>query len=191
MEKDHLDPIAAHLIGSYLDTGAYSRQFKDDNHDVPPSNMARVHHHRSLMQARIIHDDAYDLSPSYVDFGRVEFVERQTEERILLRSATAVAIQKRWDDRGQGALFGVGSLLKPVDIRVLVYEFDAAGLTLSIAAGAKRAASTRVYVKGEPIFAGFWPYFDDGGSDDVPFDQGSRDPFGDVGTLEEDEEAGQ
>jgi hypothetical protein len=189
METVQLDPVAAHLIAGYLDTQDYSLQFRD-TYSTPPTLMTKVHHFRSIVQARLIEDDAYQLEPGWTDFGRVEFFDA-TEDRYLLKSAGAVAIEKMKNDRAQLELISAGNLLRAADAKALIYEFDHSGLTLSIAAAVTRSKGTKVYVKGDPIYAGFWPYNYGSGPDDdggVPFDQGGRDPFGDVGNLDESDE---
>lgn len=190
METAQLDPVAAHLIAGYLDTQDYSLQFRD-TYTTPPTLMTKVHHFRSIVQARLIEDDAYQLQPEWTDFGRVEFFDATTGDAYLLKSAGAVAIEKMKSDRAQLELMSAANLLKAADASALIYDFDRSGLTLWIAAALRRAKGTKVYVKGDPIHAGFWPYTYGSGPDDdrgVPFDQGGPDPFGDVGNLNESDE---
>lgn len=190
MHMDRLGPVAKHLIAGYLDTGTYSRQFRDD-HESPPSLMAKVHHMRSVIQARFVGDADFDLSPSYADYGRVEFTELESGDRFLLKSAKAVAIESATRE-GPG-LFPVANLIRPSDVQVVVYRFRLGGLELSIAPASTRGRSEKLHVAAEPVLVGVWPYeaadlHED--EDAKPFDQDARDTFGDIGDLGHDESAG-
>lgn len=182
MHRDHLDPVAAHLIASYVDTASYSRQFRDD-HETPPSLMAKVHHLRSIVQARMTADDRFELSQPYAEYGRVQFTDRESGSKLLLRSAGALAVEKAKKSE-QLALFAFAKLIKASDIQVLIYEFGQHGLSLSIAAASHRPGGKRLMVHGEPTLVGFWPYLP--GDEPQPFDQDAADPFGDVGGLDEE-----
>jgi hypothetical protein len=190
MQREELDPVASHLIASYMETASYSRQFRDD-HDTPPTLMAKVHHLRSIVQALLVADDDYELAQPYADFGRVEFTETSSGGRFLLKSAGALAVEKKHEQRWL-SLFAVGNLLRPSDVQVLIYEFDKVGLTLSLADAVRHGAGKKLRVHGEMTTIGFWPYHPDDGDDDggvaAPFDQDDRDPFGDVGGLDEGNE---
>lgn len=184
MEINGLDSVANHLIASVRDMRDFAHEFLDD-HGTPPTLMAKVHHFRSVVQARLIDDEGFDLASTYVDFGRVEFVDVATKERFLLKSCGALAVEKQKNSFQQLALFEIGKLFQPTTVRVLVYEFDRSGLTLAVAPGVTRNGSVRVYVQGEPVKAGFWP-FGEGEAFEMPaFDQDIRDPFTDVGFLNE------
>lgn len=189
MSTDRFDAVAAHIISSARHTTDYRDQFLDE-HGTPPTLMAKVHHFRSVIQALLISDERYELASAYGDFGRVEFKELATEERYLLRSAGAFAIEKNNVDPLQSALFAIGQLLRPTAVQVLIYEFENRGVTLSVAPGVRRAGKSRVLVKSEPIKVGHWPLVGDI-DEAAPFEQDQRDPFGDVGDLNEDDgEAG-
>jgi hypothetical protein len=182
MEKERLDSVANHLIASVFDMKAFSRQFLDD-YGTPPTLMAKVHYFRSAVQARLIDDEEFDLASAYVDFGRVEFVDAVTQERFLLKSSGALAVEKQKNVFQQLALFEVGNLLRPAAVRVLIYEFDKSGLNLSIASAVTRNGGVRVFVTGDPVPLG--SFRGEGDRDGMSFDQDVRDPFADVGFLNE------
>lgn len=189
MEKEQLDPIAAHLISSYAETAVHSRRFRDD-HASPPTLMAKVHHLRSVLQALLTQDEDYDLSAPYAEFGRVQFTETASGTQFLLRSAGALQVERLVDD-DQPALFPATGLVKISDVLLVVYQFMKEGVALSIAETIQRAGRQRLLALGEPTPMGFWPYFS--GDDVAPFDQDLADPFGDVGELgheDGEEEAG-
>lgn len=189
MQPDQLEPVAAHLIASYNDTAIYSRQFRDD-HETPPSLMAKVHHLRSIVQARLTADERFELAPSFAEYGRVEFTELGTGSKFLLRSAGALAVE-RARRHEQLALFAFAKLIKTSDVQLLIYDFNHDGLSLSISAAAQRAGGKRLIARGEPMPIGFWPHVPDEDLMDGSFDQDNADPFDDVGDLsEEDEEPG-
>ncbi|PUA81055.1 hypothetical protein [Nocardioides currus] len=190
MDKARLDPVATHLITSYVDTGSYSQRFKDDHH-VPPSLMAKVHHLRSVIQALLVDDSNYELAPSYVDYGRVEFTDLKTGERYLLKSSKAVAIETA-TARQNGSLFPITNLIRPSDIKVIVYRFQRAGLELSIAPASTRGRSEKIHVADAPVLVDVWPYQTDELADQTkPFDQTARDNFADLGDLGHDQGVGE
>ncbi|TQK73346.1 hypothetical protein [Nocardioides sp. SLBN-35] len=191
MHKDRLGPVAQHLLASYDDTGSYSRQFSDE-HGSPPSLMAKVHHMRSVIQARFVNDSNYELGSRYLDYGRVEFADLETGDRYLLKSSRAVAIETA-TARQQASLFPITNLIRPSDIKVVVYQFQRHGLNLSLAPAGTRGRSEKVYVADAPVLIGTWAYQpadDDTAEQTKPFDQDARDTFGDLGDLGHDEEAG-
>lgn len=187
MQSDDLTPVAAHLLASYSDVGDYSRQFQDD-HETPPSLMAKVHHLRSIVQARLTQDARFELAAPFSEYGRVEFGELASGERFLLRSAGALAVEKA-KKAEPIALFAFAKLIKTSDVQLLIYEFVRHGLVLSIAPTVHRVGSRRLYARGEPVRLGFWPY---SATDDqaIPFDQAGADLFDDVGDLDDGGESG-
>jgi hypothetical protein len=189
MKPSQLDLIAAHMVASYNDTAIYSRAFKDD-HKAPPSLMAKVHHMRSIAQARLTRDPEFDLASAYAEYGRVEFIHVPSKASYLLRSAGAVAVEKAKRPE-QLALFAFARFIKPSNVSLLVYEFTREGLRLSLASAVQRPGGKRLFARGEPILLGYWPYLPDDDTTDPPFNQGIGDPFEDVGDLNEgDEEPG-
>lgn len=183
MQSDHLNPIATHLVASYNETAIYSRQFRDD-YETPPSLMAKVHHLRSIVQARLADDDRFEVAAPYAEYGRVEFTELTTGSKFLLRSAGALAVEKA-KQPDQPALFAFSMFIKISDVQLLVYEFGSDGLRLSLAAAAQRDGGKRLLASGEPLRVGSWPYAPDEEQRTDPFNQGIADPFGDVGDLDE------
>ena len=92
MDKEQLDPVATILSDAYLATWAYSRSFRDE-YERPPTIAARVHHMRSVAQVGFENDDRYELAQDYREFGRVQFLDRESERAYLLRSQSAVSIE--------------------------------------------------------------------------------------------------
>lgn len=190
MNKEQLGPVAAHLNVAYADTADYSRKFKDDHHDMPPSVMAKAHHMRSVAQALIGNDERYRLSPQYTEFGRVLFKDLESSIDLLLRSSGAQRIETL-QTTGQLAL---GIKLDPVfvqsRVRLVVYEFGIDGVHLSIVGTKRPRKGTRLVASGTPVFVGTWaPVL----ADDEPFDQAAREAFDEVGDIgfDEGEDAGE
>lgn len=180
MEKEALDPVAAHLISSYVETALYSRRFRDDYHKMPPTLMAKVHHMRSIMQARLTNDVNFELSKPYAEFGRVQFTDLASGSELLLRSAGALQVERLVED-GQGELFSAAGLIKTSDVQLVVYKFTKDSVILSIAPTIQRPGHQRLLAMGEPTLMGVWPYLLD--EEIVAFDQDLADPFGDVGEI--------
>lgn len=183
MESSDLDPFAEHLLTAFGDVAAYSRQFTDEQ-GVPPTSMAKVHHLRSVAQARLAQDERYELRPFYAEFGRVQCLDRKTGAEFVLRSASAVRIEtEKGSHGGTTPLFDAKpfKILSPV--RLLINEFTEDGLRLSEASSVVQGnGRTRLQLRGEVRFIGLWLYTTTGACGN-PFDQGARDTFGEVGRL--------
>lgn len=186
MSANPFDAVAAHIITSARHTTDYRDQFVED-HGTPPTLMSKVHHFRAVVQALLLDDERYELASAYGDFGRVQFKDLTSAQSYLLRSAGALAIEKSNVSPLQSALFGAGGFLRPADVQVLIYEFENGGVTLSTVPGVKRAGKARILAKGEPTRVGHWPFAGEA-ADAAPFDQDHRDPFRDVGDLNEGDE---
>jgi hypothetical protein len=186
MEHTDLDPFAEHLLTAFGDVAAYSRQFTDDQ-GVPPTSMAKVHHLRSVVQARLTQDERYELRSSYAEFGRVQCLDHQTEVEFVVRSASAVRIETGKSAHGTGELFDGGPFKVNSPVRLLIIEFTKEGLRLSQASAVRAEGRGRLDLSGEVQFLGLWPYTA-AGPEGSPFDQGSRDAFGEVGDLDIDGE---
>lgn len=184
MDKDQLAPVAAHLAAGYLDTVIYSRRFLDD-YDSPPSLMAKAHHMLSVVQAGIGQDERYKPSGPYAEYGRVQFVECQTGDEFLLRSAAAVRIEGFKID-GQGDLLPDLKPINPCGIHLVVYDFSKAGVSISITGTIRQSGRRRLEAASTPVFVGIWPYLPD--DTPPPFDQDAIDPFEEVGNLGDDEQ---
>lgn len=176
MEKVRLDKIAEYLVSGYLDALAYSRQFMDD-HEAPPSLMAKIHHMRAAVQAAIAKDDCLDLHSSYTEYGRVQFSEVATGDQFLLRSAATVKIEKAKHE--QLEFFTGLTPVNPSGVLLLVYQFSREGVSLSIAESVRRQGRVRLETAGTPTYVGLWPYISDERS--APFDQINDDSFEDLG----------
>lgn len=181
MEKTELDGAADHLLRGYLDVADYRRVFIDD-HEFPPSLMAKIHHFRSVVMALLTRDDQFDLHDSYTDYGKVEFTDRGTGRVLLLRSAAAVQIEAT--QKHEQLIFA--GMPEPAlggsTVQLLVYRFDKHGLHLSIADTVqKKDRGQRLFANGTPHHVGLWPYTD---SSTPPFNQDAADVFGEIGDLD-------
>lgn len=177
MNKTQLDPVADVLIAAYLETASYSREFRDE-HDQPPTMLAKVHHMRSIVQATLTANDRFDLGASYVEFGRVEFEDLTVGKRYLLRSDGALSIEQKMLQRD--AMFETASYLTS-DVVLLIHTFHKTGLDLSVAGTRHTLGSKRLVATGRPTFVSTWPYVAD--DSPSPFNQGAGDPFGEVGGV--------
>jgi hypothetical protein len=180
MDTAALTPVAEMLISSYFDTASFSRSFTGQFNN-PPSMLTKSHYLRSVMQASMTHDQRFDLSSVYAEFGRVEFTDRSAERSYLLRSDGAMAFERVKDS----------TLFDPVkfitsDIIMLVYKFHEVGLDLSVVGTKKRHNRARLQATGTPVYINTWPY-ETGGPGHGTFNQGGGDPFGDVGPIRHEE----
>ncbi len=181
MDRDQLTPLAEILVPAYLDTAGYSQQFRED-HGVPPTLFAKVHHMRSIVQARVTTGEMFTLEPAYSEFGRVQVSD--TDARCyLLRSNGAVTIEQA---KRQESLFDAAKFLRS-DVTLVVYHFHDAGMDLSVAGTRRRSGSQRLEPSGTPMFVGTWPYSTGG---PLPFDQGEGDAFDELGDLPDEGESG-
>lgn len=186
MERSDIDPVAKHLLVAFGDVGTYSRQFTDDQ-GIPPTLMCKVHHLRSVAQARLSQDERYELRPAYAEFGRVQCFEHSTGMEFVLRSASAVRIESAKSAHGTAPLFDGQPFKVLSPVRLLINEFTEAGLRLSQASAARATGRSRLEISGEVQFIGLWPYATTD-PEGTPFDQGARDTFEEVGPLEIDDD---
>lgn len=182
MNKLQLDPFAEHLLGAYGETAAYSRQFRDER-KMPPTSMAKLHHLRSLVQAFVTDDERYELHPAYVEFGRVQCLDRLTGYEFVLRSASAVQIETAKRDHETAPLFDAAPHKIHSKVRLLINEFTENGLCLSEASAAQRPGRTRLEVSGAVQFIALWPYTASEPEGTRTFDQGVTDDFKEVGRF--------
>lgn len=181
MNQERFEPIASILVSSYLDTRVYSHEFKDE-YGIPPTVMANAHHLRAVVQARVTRTDGFLLGQRYAEFGRVEITDPATKECFLLQSLRALSIEA---DPGWGRLFPLAAVPSPV--KMLVYDFASAGLSLALADAKQRDGSRRLYAASSPVVIGVWPY---SAAETEPFDQGDiGDAFEDLGSVDMDEQA--
>lgn len=187
MESSDLDPFAEHLLTAFGDVATYSRQFTDEQ-GIPPTLMAKVHHLRSVAQARLAQDKRYELCPYYAEFGRVQCLDRETSAEFVLRSASAVRIEAEKASHGTTPLFDAEPFKILSSVHLLINEFTEDGLRLSEASCVVQGnGRTRLQLRGEVRFIGLWPYATTTPRGN-PFDQGARDAFGEVGRLAIDDE---
>ncbi len=171
-----VDPIANVLLDSASDTAAYSVQF-NAQHQMPPNLMAKVQHTRSVIQAKTTFElDDFDLGSSYVEFGRVEFIHKQSGLRLRLRSSSTLHIDC------QMTLFDQSKYLLPdYDFSILFFKMNKDGLKLSHAPAQRLSGKKKRYnILGEPTSLGSWSH--ESGSN---FDQGDSDYFDELGKEED------
>lgn len=180
MTPADLDPFAQTLISAYHDAAAYSTWFMQ-RHGTPPNTMSKAHHLRCAAQVGFANDDRYKLQPSYLEFGRVAVADLVTGQALVLRSEGALAAEDR---SKQGSLLEDSYIQRVPAVELLVINaFTPTGLRLAVAGAVRTSRSNRIQPAGPPVPMGLWPY----GSGDGPpgsFDQGSPDPFVDLGDLD-------
>lgn len=179
VDETQLAPLAEILVQSYLDTAIYSLQFKDE-YGQPPTTMAKVQHLRAIAQALVTKHDQLRLCPDFIEYGKLQIVDLTTDRMYLVRSSAAVAIE----DARQGVLFPREAIQTP--IIMVIHKFHPDGLDLSIAGTRQQPGRQRLLASGSATFIATWP-FTAAGPPPPPFDQGKEDPFGEVGSIEEDE----
>lgn len=183
MDKSHIDPVADMLLGSYLDTSSYSRQFLDV-HGQPPTVMAKAHNLRAVLQAKIHQADEFQLGEPFAEYGRVEFTGDSIEGRLLLRSMSAVRIEEAQQTR-RPQLFDSEPYFVDSAVTLLIYEFKAEGLILWSARTRKAETGTRLIANGPAELISLWPY---DYSSTSQFSQDEPDAFGDIGDVDIDGE---
>lgn len=182
MDQARFTPIAEILVTAYLETGSYSKDFREQ-YGCPPTILAKAHHLRSVVQAEVAGVGGLRLGDRYVEFGRVEITELSTGECYVLQSESSLTIEMMV--RQRDTLFDATSYIESTT-KMLIYAFEPKGLELSLAGAIVRPSSQRLYAAGPPAFIGVWPYDT---SHSEPFDQDeSRDAFGDLGDVDMDEQ---
>jgi hypothetical protein len=184
MERNRLDSFAQYMVGGALDTVSHSRQFSEE-YGTPPTDMAKVHHMRSIVQARLTEDERFELDEEWADFGRVKWTDLATGQSYILRSQSALRIET--EIRNQGTLFNPDQYIQTTDVVMVVYEFDRSGLNLSVAKTVQRSARGRLEAATYPRDIGSWSFT--GETDDLDgaaatFDQQAQDVFDELGNLD-------
>jgi hypothetical protein len=175
MDKAQLDPLAEILVPAYLDTLSYSRQFKDE-HGVPPTLFAKVHHLRSIVQAMVNTSDKLLLDSEYSEFGRVQVTHADTSRSYLLRSDGAVSIERA---KQEVVLFDATQYLRS-EVILVAYAFHEDGMDLAVGGTRQQVGSRRLEPSGKLTFVGSWPY---SFGSTPPFAQGDDDAFSELGNL--------
>lgn len=140
---------------------------------------------RSIAQAHLTRSERFVLAAPFVEYGRVEFLDADHDINYLLRSESAVEIERVKCQRE--ALFDSTPYLESETV-LLVFRFHDDGLDLSLAGTRHREGRLRLEATGSPTLVGTWSYVSD--DSPRPFDQGQIDPFsdlGDMGNLGEEE----
>src|SRR4051794_34537087 len=93
MNSSQLTPLAKILLDSYEETGDYSRRFKAD-YGQPPTLISKVHHLLAVAQSLVNKSDRYQLCPEYIEFGKLQVIDRLTSRTYLVRSNSAIVIEE-------------------------------------------------------------------------------------------------
>jgi len=179
MEATEVDPLARILVSSWLATALYSHQFREE-YDSPPTTIAKAHHFRSVVQARVNQGERYALHPEFMEFGRVQVTDTSLGANYLIRSMSAVSIEENFAKRDQIGLFEVS---RAFGISLLPYRFERTGMQLWVCGTKQARDSRRLIPAGELNHVGFWTYDDnlDPGPGGPVFDQGDLDPWDELG----------
>jgi hypothetical protein len=180
MREEQLNPVAGMMIDSWFATGEFRLTFTA-NYDLPPTVAARAHVMRSVMQAKLKEHTRYALHPTYAELGRVQFTDRELDQDFLLRSQSAITIERGRSLR----LFDSNEYDAKSDVLMLVYDFTSEDLSLSIAGTRHAAGRRRLEPTAEPMFVSSWPFITPTDTP-PPFDQSERDLFDE---LDEDGES--
>jgi hypothetical protein len=180
-----LDRVAQFLLSSARDTHDFRFDFKA-MYDMPPTAMSQVHYLRSILQAKLANDDAYELSSRRAEFGRVEFTDLDLNSRFLLKSSTAFAIEQQMETAGQLAFFPAPRPTQAADLHVIVFDLGRTELKFAIAPAIEVGRKKQVRVIGQLEPAGCWPLEDTDFDGASPFDQDLRDRFDELGGENEE-----
>lgn len=179
--------MAEHLISGYLSTASYGRAFHDE-HDSVPSKMARIHHMRSVIQARLTVDDRFDLSTDYIEYGKVCFTDLDNGQEYVLRSSGSVAVEQHCVG-SQYSLFHIPTTRARQLPQLLIYDFFQYGLNLAVSQSRRRPGKKRLLPTGDILTIGTWAFPDiDGPNGNGSFDQETRDSFDELGNFNFDED---
>ncbi len=185
MSHETLDPVAKYLLSSAHDTKEFSLEFKL-KHDMPPTVMSQRHYLRSVLQAKLARDDAYELSARRVEFGRIEFTDRDLNMRFLLKSSAAFAIEQQMEMGGQLAFFPVPAPSLVADLQIIVFDLGRTELTFATAPAMEVGSKKQVRVVGQLVHAGRWPIEEADIGETTLFDQDVRDRFDELGGENEE-----
>ena len=179
MERSDADPLADHLIRSYLGTAAHSRQFADE-WGQPPTRAAQAQILRSIAQVLILEDERLILDPEYVESGRLAYEVAETKALYLVRSSAAVTIEQGIVQR----LFSIAGFHES-PVTLVVYRFHKEGLDLGHAPTRRQRGRRRLVAAEPPEHLGTWPF---ASSTLPPFNQGSSEAWRELGELGHDSE---
>lgn len=193
--EQEVDPFALLMVSAYRSAAADARAFKTE-WGLPPTRMDRSHRFRSIVQAQVGQSDRYYLHTEFMESGRVQVTDRDTRSSYLLRSKAALDIEAALVCRPEQLALFEGLRRQPPGLpELLAYNFERNGMRLWSCQTKRLPDRRRLMPAGGLDFVGFWnfetvpppPHGGDGGV----FDQGSDDPFDDLGDLDIDDESGE
>jgi hypothetical protein len=184
LERDRVDAFAQILVTAYVSAAAGARSFTEE-WGSPPTRMHKSHWMRSIAQAQITQSKRFTLHPEFAELGRVQVTDTTDEYSYLIRSKAAVEIE--------AAMGRPDQLEFPYELRtrnsavlpnLLAYGFERKGMHLWSAASKQASIGKRLLPAGDFQYIDFWPFEDvpsPGGGGGLAFDQGTADPFDDLG----------
>lgn len=167
MNAQELEPAAQSLIDAYFETHTINERFTND-FEGPLNRMAQAQVLRSVAQRLILQRGTYLLSPEWADFGRIQFTDPNTNLTYLVRSASAVLIEKAMT---QATLLNPDLYLESAVIMV-VTRFKHESLELALAGTRRKRNTRRIEISGDATILGNWPLVP---SNIETFDQGVAD----------------
>lgn len=180
VQPELVDPFAQILLSSYRAAADDARAFTDE-WGYPPTTMDKAHRFRSIVQAQVSVSDRYRLHPDFMEAGRVQVTDREIRFSYLIRSRSAVEIDAFFAAPEQLVLFQAERRRKAGLPVLLAYEFDRVGMRLWSSSTEQKGESKRLVPAGEFDFVGLWRFDSATPPDGQPFDQGSADPWEDLG----------
>lgn len=184
-DRDDIDPFARMMLSAYVDTAADARLFAAE-HGFPTTTLDKAHRFRSTVQAAVHRSDRYSLNPEYVESGRVQVTDDNSHWSCLIRSKSAMTIDAAVSPAMQLELFRVSAGDAVSLPSLLSYKFIPTGMSLWVCETKTVFGRKRLAPSGDLEYLGFWafdeatpPDGEDGAS--TRFDQGTDDPFEDLG----------
>jgi hypothetical protein len=190
-EQELVDPFAQILVTSYVAAAADARSFTAE-WGSPPTKIDRVHRFRSIVQPRVTQSDRFYLHPEYMEAGRVQVSDRDSQLSYLIRSKSMIDIDEATEpaESRQLVLFEGPRPVVTTYPSMLAYLFDPTGMRLWVCpTKQEKPGRPRLVPAAQLDFVGYWRYDDattpPGGSG-AGFDQGTPDPWSDLGNPDID-----
>jgi hypothetical protein len=191
-QQELVDPFAQILVNSYVAAAADARSFTAE-WGSPPTKIDRVHRFRSIVQARVTQSDRVYLHPEYMEAGRVQVTDLESQLSYLIRSKSMIDIDEATNTPvpQQLVLFEGPRPVVTSYPSMLAYLFDRTGMRLWVCpTKQENPGRQRLVPAAELDFVGYWHNEDattppDGGGEG--FDQGASDPWLDLGNPDIDD----
>lgn len=152
MNAEEFKPLAQTLIDSYFEGHTINERFKED-FGGPLNRAAQAQVIRSVAQAMFLDRGRYLLGKDWVEFGRILLTDPVTKRVYLVRSASAVLIEKALN---QTALVDPNLYLRS-EVAMLVTRFKRESLELALAGTRRKRNSRRLEISGDAVIVGDWP----------------------------------